>query len=396
MPLQRLGICARFALCLTCVTAPTWAEPAATPSEPEGARTAAAGEQAVVVLVGAAGRDPELRALLLELLARQGVSARLVAQASFGRQELLRAAPSGGAVHVFVVPGPAGNVGLYFRAPDGERFLLRHVLLRAGFDDMGREQVGQIVETAVASLLHFGDGLTREQAQVALASQDENPSDAPQAAAPDTVAAKPPTPSKSAAKSSSAQRRARARPSALDGWFALRYGATELGPALGLAHGPGLELGLGVSHGWLLRGRLIVERDFAQTFTSSSIAAEITSVRLRFGADAGLVLAPGHTLLVSLGMGQDRSDVRPEAAPGSTVTPAAAFVDTAPVAHGELRYELGGGGFRLAAALGADVALLKTHYDVAREAATERVFRPWLVRPGGSLALAFCPRWASF
>ena len=397
MPPQRLGICARFALCLACVTAPTLAEPAAAPSEPKAARSAA-GEQAVVVLVGAAGRDPELRALLLELLARQGVSARVVAQASFGRQELLRAAPSGGAVHVFVVPGSAGNVGLYFRAPDGERFLLRHVLLRAGFDDMGREQVGQIVEMAVASLLHFGDGLTRDEAQVALARQDENPSDAPQAAAPDTVTAKPPTPPKSAAKASSAEPRARARPSntALEGWFALRYGATELGPALGLAHGPGLELGLGVSHGWVMRSRLIVERDFAQTFTSSSIAAEITSVRLRFGADAGLVLAPGHALLVSLGMGQDRSDVRPESAPGSTVTPAAAFVDTTPVAHAELRYELGGGSFRLAAALGADASLLKTHYDVAREAATERVFRPWLVRPAGSLALAFCPRWTTF
>jgi hypothetical protein len=399
MPLQRLGFCARLALCLACTATPGLAEPVAAPSEQPGAR-AAPGEQAVVVLVGAAGRDPELRALLLELLAREGVRARLVAQASFGRQELLRAAPSGGAVHVFVVPGLTGHVGLYFRAPDGERFLLRSVLLRAGFDDMGREQVGQIVETAVVSLLHSGDGLTREQAQLALANQNENAGDAPEAAAPDAAAAaaKPPPPPQPEAKPSSAPQRVRARHSdrALEGWLALRYGAAELGPGLGLAHGPGLELGLGVSHGWLLRGRLIGERDFAQTFTSSSIAAEITSVRLRFGADAGLVLAPGHALLVSFGIGQDRSDVKPESAPGSTVTPAAAFVDTAPVAHAELRYELGGGAFRVAAALGADASLVETHYDVARKTATERVVRPWLVRPGGSLALAFCPRWATF
>jgi hypothetical protein len=398
MPLPRLGFCARLALCLTCLTTPALAEPAVATAEPAGSRSASAGEQAVVVLVGAAGRDPELRALLLELLAREGVRARLLAQASFGRQELLGAAPPGGAVHVFVVPGLAGNVGLYFRAPDGERFLLRRVQLRAGFDEMGREQLGQIVETAVVSLLHSGDGLTREQAQVALANQNENADEAPRAPTPDTAAAKSPLPSRSANEAPRARpgARPRAGAGALEGWFALRYGVAGLGPELGLAHGPGLELGLGASHGWLLRGRLIGERDFAQRFSSSLIAAEITSVRLRFGADAGLVLAPGHALLVSLGIGQDRSDVEPESAPGSTVTPAAAFVDTTPVAHAELRYELAAGSFRVAAALGADASLVKTHYDVARKAAPERVVRPWLVRPAGSLALAFCPRWATF
>jgi hypothetical protein len=165
---------------------------------------------------------------------------------------------------------------------------------------------------------------------------------------------------------------------------------------LGLAHGPGLELGLGVSHGWLLRGRLIGEQNFAQTFATSAIAAEITSLRLRLGADAGFVLAPGHAVLVSLGIGQDRSNVKPEPAPGSTVRPAASFVNTAPVAHAELRYELGGRSLRIAASVGADASLLETHYDVARKSATERVAQPWLVRPSASLALAFCPHWATF
>ena len=393
MLLSRFGCCLRFALCTAALARPAWAEP----SLPRPAVAEPVFAQANVVLVGAAARDLELGALLTELLERLNVHVRLTERPSFGPAELLHDPAASGAVHVFVVPGLGGNVGLYFRAPDGERFLLRSVLLRAGFDDVGREQVGQIVETAVVSLLRADPGLTREQAQLALADAVPEPvAAAPAASRQREVAlAKPATPQPAAQASP-------AKPAgmSLDGWFALRYGATDLGTGLGLAHGPGLELGLGLERGWSLRGRVTLERDFPQTLEASLITADITSLRWRLALDAGLPLTRRQLLLLSLGAGQDRSQVEPSVAGDPNVAPAPGFQSNVPIVHAELRYEVSLARFRLAAALGADTSLARTHYDVTRsttaEPGPERVGAPWLVRPSGAIALAFCPRWATF
>jgi hypothetical protein len=384
MPLPRLGLCLCFALAgVTASAATARAEPPA--DAPARDRSAS------IVLIGAAGRDLELKALLGELLERRGVQARISEQEAFGREQLLRSEGRGDGVLVFVVPGVGGNVRLYFRAPDGEHFLLRSVLLRAGFDDVGRELVGQVVETAVASLLDSGDGLTREQAQQALTNEEA----ATTPATPDepkTPGLRRPPPVTPRAPPASA----RSRPTAVEGWLGLRYGAVALGTELGVAHGPGLELGLGVTRGYLLRGRLLFERDFPQSFSTQLIAAELTRWRLRFAVDAGLELTRRQLLLVSLGVGQDRLDVTPTSAPGSSVAPRAAFRDQAPVALAELRYEGVLGRFRVAASLGADISLVQTHYDVAHPTERESVVSPWSVRPSAGLALAYCPRLTTF
>jgi len=386
MPPPRFGLCLCFAFAgFGAVVPSARAEPTASAAAEPSAN------QALVVLVGAAGRDPELRSLLSELLQRRGVHAGISQQSGFGREELLKPA-TGNAVLVFIVPGLGGNVGLYFRAPDGERFLLRSLLLRAGFDDVGRELVGQVVETAVASLLHTRDGLTREQAQLAL-TRDEP---AAAAVASTKPAKNPAIVAKRAPPKPALLPRAAPASTSLEGWFALRYGAVALGTQLGIAHGPGLELGLSVKRHWLLRSRLTLERDFPQSFATSLIAAELMRVRWRVTADAGLPLRGEQLLLVSLGLGQDLLDVKPTAPSGSSIAPAAAFQDPVPVMQAELRYEASLARFRIAASLGADVSLVKTHYDVAHTIERERVVRPWLIRPSAGLALAFCPRWATF
>ena len=399
MSFQRLGICLSLALCSLAGTSRALPQPARTESA-SATTTPRRTAKAVVILVSAAGRDPELRVLLTELLERKGVSAELVTQPQFGKEELLREATRDGAVHVFIVPGVAGNVGLYFRGPDGERFLLRSVLLRGGLDDLGREQIAQIVETAVVSLAIPGAGMTREQASVALDDRDAPNPEAPRVDAPSNLGTKAaPLPSSEPLigapvppKTADPLRADRV----LEGWFAVRYGATSLGTPIGIAHGPGLELGLGARRGWVLRGRLIGERDFTQTLSTSQVTAELSSIRLRFTADVGMVVAPGHALLASLAVGQDRTAVRPRATSGSSIAPAAAFSSSSPIAHAELRYEAGSATLRLGAALGADASLVETHYDVEHPTGRERVVKPWLVRPTSSLTLAYCPRWATF
>ena len=117
---------------------------------------------------------------------------------------------------------------------------------------------------------------------------------------------------------------------------------------------------------------------------------------LGFAVDAGLELTSRQSLLVSLGAGQDRVLVTPTAPAGSLVAPAPAFPDHAPVALAELRYEAWLGYFRVAAAFGADISLVKTHYDVEHTMERESVVKPWSVRPSASLGLAFCPHFAAF
>lgn len=364
----------------------------------------AAQPRALVVLVGAAGRDAELSALLRELLASRGVEPRISIQERFQTRELLQSEsshdtspPSDHAprdeVHVFIVPGEAGSVRLFFRAPDGERFLLRSVVLRSGFDDLGRELLGQIVDTAVASLLHSADGLTREQARAALGHDAEPDADSHPAAKQPPVGATTPQ-----------QAGARAQPrgpvagtAAIDGWFALRYGASMLGGELDPTHGPGLELGVSLEpRRSLFRVRVLGERDFRQTLETPLVAAELQTLQLRLQADAGLALTRGQHLLLSLGAGQERTSVKPLQRSGSNVAPASGFQNLAPVAHVELRYEVGGNWLRLATALGADVALVDTHYDVSRPSGRTAVATPWRWRPTAAIAVAFCPRWATF
>src|SRR6478609_1549405 len=157
----------RFGWCLCFVLASAFSAPLRAQSSGDTA-AAVADRRAVIVLIGAAGRDSELSALLTELLELRGVRAVVSAAQRFDGAQLLEKATLSDSVDVFIVPTAGDGVRLYFRAPDGERFLLRSVPLRGGFDDIGREQIGQVVETAVAALLQPGAGLTLEQTRRAL------------------------------------------------------------------------------------------------------------------------------------------------------------------------------------------------------------------------------------
>ncbi|HEX2877166.1 MAG TPA: hypothetical protein VHP33_38210 [Polyangiaceae bacterium] len=377
-----------------------WAEPSAPEAAARVVTDAAepgAAASALVVLVGAAARETELRALLLELLGHRGADVEVTTRERFDRHELLGDSAKGQAVRVFVVPGRAGSVGLYFRAPDGARFLVRSVPLRSGFDEVGREQLGQIIETSVTSLLQSSDGMTREEARVALERQasdegDRAPQSAPQGDAPS------PTPKRGSDKVSAPVAPADTTGSTtLEGWLAARYGASFNGGGLGVAHGPGVELGFGsLFRRVRVRARGVGQRDFSRQLSASGVAADLASLRLGVALDVGGALGRHQWLFASLGVVREHTQVTPRAATGSSVVPAAAFESTASVAHVELSYELGGSLVRVAVGAGADIGLVETHYDVARDGRRERVATPWLVRPTASIAVGLVPQWGPF
>jgi hypothetical protein len=348
---------------------------------------------AVVVLIGAAGHDSELPVLLRELLGHLGTTVAVTTAGRFDPNELLGSTATG-AVQVFVVPGRMGGVRLYFRAPDGERFLVRGVPLRWELDAVGREQLGQIIETAVTSLLQSTDGLTREQARAAVENDGASATTSPPAVgSPDRATSDAPKPKAPARTDAPDARRTSAARTTLEGWFAVRYGASIDGAELGIAHGPGLELGFGFQHrGLRLRARGVGQRNFARQLTATGVAASLETLQLGLALDAGMSIGAAQWLLLSAGLGRDSTKIKPSARDGSTVAPAPAFEHTAPVAHVELRYELGASLVRAAVAAGADLTLVDTHYDIAQNGSRERVASQWPVHPTVSFSLGLAPR----
>jgi hypothetical protein len=127
--------------------------------------------RATVQLIGEAGGSPDLAALLRELLGRRQIAADVTSQPRFAPDQLTGpGAPH--ALMAFVVMEDHEHVRLYFRAPSGERFLVRELSLPSGLDALGRETIGQVVESSIEILLRSATtGIDRTQIRSELARQ---------------------------------------------------------------------------------------------------------------------------------------------------------------------------------------------------------------------------------
>lgn len=364
---------------------------------PSGAPDATAVERAVVVVVADSG-GPALEALLLELLRRRDIDTTFLEQRAFEREQLLddrAASGDGGRVWVFVVVRSSSLVRLYFRAPGADRFLLRDVTVPDGLDELGRELVGQVVESGVDALLHQGAGMTRAEVRDVLAHEaSETAREAPETArgaVPEPEPrTQPPPPGRPRTPSKPARSTPVTSAPRIAGWLAARYDAAWTGSSFGMAHGPSFELGaeLGARH--LVRARAFGGFRLPQHLETPQIGAELTTTSWRALVDLG-TRAGASALFGSVGIGQDLARVVPEATAGSGVTAAGALRANTLVARFEVRFETGSPRFRVALIAGADTSLADTHYDVAEPSGRKRVAEPWPVRPGLAVAVAWQP-----
>jgi hypothetical protein len=365
-------------------------------ASPEAAPT---GATAVVVLVGATAQTANLADLLTDLLGRKDITVRFVYQPTFRAADLL--APGDGrerSVSVFIEVPSDRVARLSFRGPRAARFLLRELGLRNGLDDVGREAVAQVVDSSLAVLLSFSsEGISRDEVRAALAS---GPSPPP---APGTVvdlgARLSPSARHSAPAATVAAVRATDAPLAdrptgtggvWRGWLAPRYSVAYAGSELGAAHGPGAEAALErAGTRLLMRARLVAERRFTQVITSPTIDADVHDDSGRLLAEVGWAPDARQAISLGLGFGVDMTSVQPGAARAPDVTPAAATTHVVPVTRGELRYEIGGAAWRVAATLFADLSLFDTHYDLDRAGVPQRLATPWPVRPGAAVVVGW-------
>jgi hypothetical protein len=343
--------------------------PAAAAAAPVAPGDVWSGNAATVVLIGEAPAAADLVTLLEELLGRQKVRVRFLREPQFDPSHLLSGETSDPAVWVFVeLRGPRA-ARLYFRGPHAARFLLRDLPLRDGLDEVGRESIGQVVESSVVALQNFTAGISREEALTRLGSE--------RGLEPTVTAAPSGGP----------------RPFSRAFWLAARYSGVWSGSALKAAHGPEIEIGIEWRGVLLLRPRLSAAWWFEQQLATPEVEAVARSLPLRCSIDVGWPVGRTQAWVVGIGAGVDfaRTEPRRAAAPGVTLSPPATRL--LPVARAELRYELGRDAWRIGAAAFADASLLDTHYDIVYAGVAERAATPWSVRPGAALMFAWRPAW---
>ena len=358
----------------------------------EGA-PAAAGELAVVVLIGEANRSAELGSVLSELLLQEGVQPQFVAEPRFERSALLDANVQDGRVWVFVALERERRARLYFRGPFGERFLLRELSLRAGLDEVGRELIARVVQTSTVALLRSREGISRAQAEVEVArvaaqSPDaaSEPAAEPKAATPahaddDAPGAVPADQEDDASAPSERQERS---------WLlGVRVLGGWTGGDLGARLGAGIEAGVRLlrASSPRLRVRLAFEPSLPQSIDAGGIEAEVISWPLRLGLDLGWARG-AHAFWLGASTGIDVVRLSSDRASDPSLSLSAPATYLRPVSRAELRYELAQGPLLLSAALMLDVAWARSHYDVIADGTRTRVATPWRLRPALALGAA--------
>ncbi len=364
-----------FCVCLGALTLSraTWAE---TPGGPVSREEAPARQAVVIVLVGAAGDSSELTLLVSELLGRQGLETRFLRESAFESRDLLADRERDRSVWVYVTLEGGQSARLYFRGPGGRRFLLRELALPGGLDALAREGIAQVVDSSVHSLLYSSAGLSREQARNAIERvQRETPPQPPPPPAP-------PRPQPI--------RRVPAPAPNLSGLIGARYSAEYSGRELGIAHGPGLELGIGFRRPLRIRAKLGGDRFFAQRIAARDVGASLQTTRVALGLDLEWPLGVPIAVVAALSGGTDITRIEPRSA-GSSVALAPKSTDLVPFAAADVRFVLRRASWAFGLGLLANVALANTHYDLRRGSGTKRVAELWPVRPGAVLAVGWSP-----
>jgi hypothetical protein len=358
---------------------------AATNVAAQAASVADVEAEAVVVLIAAAQRSPELGAVLSELLLHRGVRPQFIDSERFEASALLDTGTRDPRVWVFVVPDGDSGARLFFRGPFAARFLLRELSLRNGLDEVGRELIGRVVESSTVALLRSGEGMSRAQAEqgIALGARATNAEAAPTSEAKSAADRVPEPESEPVPERDDAYSHEH-NSSVAETWLlAVRGAGHWTGNALGAHFAAGLEAGRTlIPAGWpRLRVRAAFEWSPAQTLARDQIAAEVRAWPLRVGLDLGFARG-AHALLVGLSTGIDVVRTTVTHADDASLRLATPRTQALPVSRAELRYELAQSWFLLSAAVLIEVPWQVTDYDLSRYGKLSHLGTPWQVRPG--------------
>jgi hypothetical protein len=334
----------------------------------ESATSEAAETSGRVVNIVATGDPAATRGVeevVRELLARLPVDLAWSAAARVAPQDVLErpAGDSGIVVRVWIDLSDAARAKIYAVHVSSDRFIVRILPLGHGYDEVAREALGHVVESAVDAFLAGGQiGMTRDRAEEEVRRQAA-PAELPPRASP------PPTPVRSGA-----DRRLT---------LALVYEATVAAASPVLPQGPGLNVAWAFGAGTtrFVAGASARYR-IPYVWDAASIGATFDGAALRLVAGAELPV--GRAILVRMlgGFGPEVAYVRPHAVTGGAASARAPSWGAAPIVTAVVNVaaELSRR-FELQLGAGADFDVSHTHYDVAQAGGTVQVLSPWPLRP---------------
>ncbi len=307
-----------------------------------------------VVIVAAEPEAEAMRAVVDELIARLRIDATVTFAKTVKPDEVIT--PRRGAearlARAWVDLSTPERATIYLVDRDWARVLVRHVQTMAGHEEMAREAIGHILETAVDALAHGARiGIANEEA---LAD-----------ATPDSLVPPP-------------------------HWeLGASYEGEIYAPGV-LANGPAASFYIGASRGAVRPGGwLIAQYRLPLTFDSAPLGVRLDGGGLRALATMDVEVGKHASLRFGAGPGVDlvRMTPRLEGRPGTQLGSDQTFalvigrVSAAVVASLSTHLD-----FSLTAS--CDIDPSGTRYSASVDGANQTVLSPWAVRPALSLGLA--------
>jgi len=326
----------------------------------------------VTLVAGSPRCPPELREVVAEQLADVTSDVVWVCRERLDPEEAFRSDGAGtGAIRIAVDVRAGAEARLTLGDTRSDRFVVRRIPLGSGLDEIGREQIGQIVRFATLALRDGSSPtLSRSEARAAVATWPAAPpGGAGRAALPPAVPA-----------------------SRRPGW------AVDLGPIWSVSafsrEIPVVqELAVGAvvrapaSHlwGWVEAGYRLPASDDAQP-----IGVQLSAASMRLGLAAGQARTRALSFSAGAGVGLERARFAPVGAAAS-VEPAA------PDAFWNLGARLIAGAewrpaarLTIGARLVCDIAAANVHYDLrGSDGSARRVLTAFRVAPGAGVGIAW-------
>jgi hypothetical protein len=250
------------------------------------------------------------------------------------------------------------------------RYLVRDVALDGGLDELGLEQVAQVVNLSALALWAGNLESSRQEVETGLGVVAPLESSPVGTAGPSTPSA-PSAPS----KDPGADWRARVT-------VGVEYAARLAGPE-GLVHGPGANMGVLFRHrpfeiGPRFHAQLILPREV----THSGVALELHGAALGLGLAAARQTAERVWATGEVGTGLDLVEYEATSFGDASLRASATRPELRPLAYASLGVRADLGAVSITGAVLLAVQFLHTHYDISDRSERSELFGPWVVQPG--------------
>jgi hypothetical protein len=297
------------------------------------------------------------------------------------------AGPDEPGVKVWLLPRTATSVRLFFSVKDPAgapiRYLVTDFVLPRGFDELGLEQLSQVIYLSTMALWEGRMESSRREVELGLSVTTAT------ATTPSAV------PKRSVIPKPQAQRPASMRsvPSRKGDGLSPRAGleySVRLRGEEGVAQGPGGFFGLSLGHGVLeLGGRVRAALLLPTSVGRRQIKLELRGYSFLLGPWLARRVAERFWLDAELGIGADVIRFAASAERESGWTTGAPVWEPRALIVGGVGAQARLAGLRIGVTIGVALQLLKTRYDVTEPSGHSVLLTPWRLQPGTTVDLSW-------